>query len=103
VATLGAEGCCYSHAAGEGQIAALVVDAVDPIGCGDSFAAAMLQQLIERETNLDTLTRDQLQFIMRFATAASALTATRHGVIPALPLRSEVDRLLQERTAKRGA
>jgi sugar/nucleoside kinase (ribokinase family) len=34
---------------------------------------------------------------MQFATIASAITATRHGVIPALPHRQEVDSEMKKR------
>jgi fructokinase len=103
VATLGGEGCCYSHAAGEGEMRALSVDVVDPVGCGDSFAGAMLQKFLESKTKLDELNHEQLRSIISFATASSAITATRHGAMPSLPLRKEVDEMLQERTRTRGA
>jgi fructokinase len=75
----------------------LSVDAVDPIGCGDAFAGAMLQRLLELKKDLNSVSLPEMQSIMQFATVASALTATRHGVIPALPHRQEVDLELKRR------
>jgi sugar/nucleoside kinase (ribokinase family) len=103
VATLGAQGCYYCHAVAEGQIPGLRVETVDSIGCGDAFAGAMLQGLLESGKKLDDVSAQEFRKIMEFATAASALTATRHGALPALPLRREVDELLKERNAGRGS
>ena len=97
VATMGAQGSFFSHASGDGQAPGLSVDAVDLIGCGDAFAGAMLQRLLETKKDLDGLTLPELRPIMQFATVASALTATRHGVIPALPRRQEVDSEMNRR------
>ena len=41
-----------------------------------------------------------LREAVRFASAAEAIAATRHGAQPSLPTRSEVDAFLQARYAK---
>jgi fructokinase len=101
-ATLGAQGSYFSHAGGEGQTPGVQVDAVDPIGCGDAFAGAMLQGLLETRKSLEAVTLAEIRSIMQLATVASALTATRHGAIPALPHRQEVDAELKKRGLANG-
>ena len=61
------------------------VTAVDTVGAGDAFTAALTVALVEGENPLDAL---------RFACAAGAAAATRAGAQPSLPKREEVELLL---------
>lgn len=61
------------------------VTAVDTVGAGDAFTAALTVALIEGEDPADAL---------RFGCAAGAAAATRAGAQPSLPTRAEVDALL---------
>ena len=61
------------------------VDAVDTVGAGDTFTAALTVALVEGREPADAL---------RFACAAGALATTRAGAQPSLPMREEVERLL---------
>lgn len=97
VVTLGPQGSCFSCAAGGGFVPAFQVQTVDAIGCGDAFVAGVLVQLVRREEWREHLTTDRLHQVLRYASAGAALTATRQGVIPALPTASEVEQFLQER------
>jgi ribokinase len=62
------------------------VRAVDTVGAGDAFTAALTIALVEGREPADAL---------RFACAAGALAATRAGAQPSLPTREEVERLLR--------
>jgi ribokinase len=61
------------------------VRAVDTVGAGDAFTAALTVALVEGREPAAAL---------RFACAAGAAAATRAGAQPSLPTRAEVDALL---------
>jgi ribokinase len=63
------------------------VEAVDTVGAGDTFAAALTVALVEGQSPADALS---------FACAAGAVTATREGAQPSLPTREEVLALQME-------
>jgi ribokinase len=64
-----------------------VVTAVDTVGAGDAFTAALTVALVEGDEPLKAL---------RFACAAGAAAATRAGAQPSLPTREEVESLLRQ-------
>jgi len=64
------------------------VEVVDTTAAGDAFVAALAVALGEGMSLVDATI---------FANAAGALTVTRPGAQPALPVREEVDQLLEER------
>lgn len=73
------------------------VNPVDTTGAGDAFMAGMLTILagaLEQGVALEDLDKEWLVKLGRWGNAAAALTCTRPGVIPALPLRKEVEELL---------
>lgn len=63
------------------------VKAVDTVGAGDAFTAALTVALVEGQEPAEAL---------RFACAAGAVAATRAGAQPSLPAREEVQRLLRQ-------
>jgi ribokinase len=78
VATLGSQGALILHEGGDVErVEGVSVDVTDTTGAGDAFSCALTEAV-------------------RFATAAGALACTRLGVIPALPYRSDVERLLNQ-------
>jgi sulfofructose kinase len=85
--TCGAEGCWFLERGSSAvrHLPAFRVNAVDTTGCGDVFhgayAAALARGLEVREC-------------LRFATAAAALKATRHGGQAGIPTRRQVRTLL---------
>jgi ribokinase len=81
VVTAGARGCVYAGAAGELEVPAPVVDAVDTVACGDAFAGALAAQLVADVAAPDAL---------RFACAAGALAATQPGASASLPTAAAV-------------
>lgn len=94
--TRGAQGAFFYRADGaQGSVPGFPVEVVDTVGCGDTFVAAILLQLVEAEPDLEDLTPEQLAAMVRFANAAAALTATGPGVMGSLPDRARVQTLLQ--------
>jgi len=61
------------------------VDAIDTVGAGDTFTAALTVALVEGQAPEQAL---------RFACAAGAVATTRQGAQPSLPSRKEVEELL---------
>ena len=61
------------------------VDAIDTVGAGDTFTAALTVALAEGRSHDDAL---------RFACAAGALATTIAGAQPSLPFRRQVEALL---------
>jgi sugar/nucleoside kinase (ribokinase family) len=108
VITLGPDGSFFNTAKGHQHVPGFKVNTVDAVGCGDAFTAGLLTQLIDphpapppnmgrESTWRDKLSPDQLNKILRYANAVGALTATKQGVIPALPSAEEVDRFLADK------
>ena len=91
VVTLGERGCYYTNGNVEGSVDGFAVEVVDTLGAGDAFVAAMLTQLMTH-ADIESLEKDKLDAIMRYANAAGALATQKVGVIPALPTHSEIER-----------
>jgi fructokinase len=80
------------------------VDVVETTGAGDGFMAAMIARLLperEKTGSLAHLDRELVREALRFASAVGALTCTKRGAIPALPMREEVERFIQGRHKSR--
>lgn len=91
VVTCGEMGCWYRGATGPiRHCPAFAVDTVDTTGCGDVFhgayAAGLARQLPLNER-------------IRFAAAAAALKATRHGAQAGIPTLAVVEAFLRSRMA----
>lgn len=80
-------------------VKAFKVNVVDTIGCGDAFAAGFLTLYIKEKTHGDVNPTKLREFLI-YANAVGALTATKKGVIPALPGKQEVDEFLKVVTIK---
>ena len=93
VVTLGERGCYYTNGNVEGSVDGFAVEVVDTLGAGDAFVAAMLTQLMTH-ADIESLEKDKLDAIMRYANAAGALATQKVGVIPALPTHSEIEQFL---------
>ena len=86
--TFGARGASLRKAGALiAEAAPPAVTAIDTVGAGDAFSAALTVALVEGQEPLDAL---------RFACAAGAAAATRPGAQPSLPTRAEVAALLQQ-------
>ena len=83
ITTLGPRGARAQRGAEEiGFASAPTVNAIDTVGSGDAFTAAVTVALCEGRDISDALA---------WACAAGALTATRRGAQPSLPTRTELD------------
>jgi fructokinase len=108
VATLGARGSACASRCAAARAAGFRVRARDATGCGDAFMGALLAWLFKAlgaeksalRARLDSLLASALGAALTYANAAGGLTATKRGVIPALPTAAQVQRLLQ-RAGKR--
>lgn len=70
------------------------VKVADTNGAGDTFLGAVLSRLCRRgERPLEGLERAELEDILAFANRAAALTCSRSGAIPAMPVLEEVERM----------
>jgi fructokinase len=99
VVTLGAGGCAFVDAAGEGFVGAPEVSARDTTGAGDAFMAGLLAALVRSGLDApDSLADISPVPVLRFASAVGALATTEIGAIPALPHVARVDELLRADT-----
>ena len=94
--TLGAKGTYFNNGRAEGHVPAFSVNVVDSAGCGDAFLAGLACGVLETSTPPEALDEPALRHLVRFANAAGALTATRHGSMAILPTRVAVDSFLAE-------
>ena len=79
--TLGSSGCVYIDAENEIQQSAFKVNAVDTTGAGDTFTGYFVAGLAEGTEYKD---------ILKFSSAASALSVSRPGAAPSIPVKNEV-------------
>lgn len=89
VVTQGGGGPWAVCAAGEAQCAVPATTVVDTVGAGDSFMAALLAALVERELDgaqrrpaLRAISCEQLEEVLRYAARAAAITVSRAGANP---------------------
>lgn len=92
VLTDGARGCWYANAAAGDvhYISAFSVDAIEPTGAGDAFAAAIISRAIA--SGWKPLQPEDV----RFAAAAGALATTRRGAWDGLPTLEQLEAFLVE-------
>lgn len=97
IVTLGEKGSYYATEEFLGKVDAYKVDTVDATGCGDSFVSGILFGVIKK--HISALCKDEkaLLEVIRFSSAAAAITSTQKGVIPALPTKNEVDDFILKR------
>jgi ribokinase len=90
IVTLGKQGSALFTTSGqETLIPACSVQAVDTTAAGDCFVGALAVGLCEGKS---------LSTAAEFASAAAALSVTREGAQPSLPLRGEVEQFIRERS-----
>jgi fructokinase len=95
VVTMGPGGSYFRCAVGGEFVPSFVVDAIDPVGCGDAFVGGLIAGLLSSADWSEQITIERLRAHVRFANAVGALTATKAGAIPALPRHAEVEAFLQ--------
>jgi fructokinase len=97
VVTLGPQGSYFRNRLGSALVPGFSVPAIDAVGCGDAFVAALLCGLLAAGASLGDLPPTDLRGILRYANAVGALTSTAEGVIPALPTAARVAEFLHNR------
>ncbi len=92
VVTRGAKGALGWTASARAEVQPVAVTVIDTVGAGDTFQAALLTWLAERDAlgmaALAALTADALQDALGFAARASAITCSRRGAD--MPRRTEL-------------
>jgi ribokinase len=91
VLTLGPEGACICDPDGCSVVPAPQVTAVDTVGAGDCFCAALAVALAEGR---------KPRAAVRFANCAAALAVQAEGAQPALPRREDINRLITRYTTE---
>jgi ribokinase len=87
IVTLGARGALVATSEGSRMIPGFQVKAVDTTAAGDVFSGALAVRLAEGGTLFEAV---------RFAHAAAALSVTRHGAQPSIPVRAKIEALLKK-------
>jgi fructokinase len=89
VVTRGADGAMWVGASGEVEVASLPVQVADTIGAGDTFGAALVDALWERDRlggdrreALRDLPADEVAEVLGHAARAAAVTVSRPGADP---------------------
>jgi len=93
IVTCGAQGAHWTKDGTAGQVPALPVDAVDAVGAGDTFAAALAVALAHGRP---------LEAAVRRSCAAASLATLAPGAQGAMPTAEEVARVLPEDSDARG-
>lgn len=95
VVTRGGEGATWVHEAGVVEVASLPVEVADTIGAGDTFGAAVIDALWERELlgaerrgQLRGLAAEVVAEVLAHAAKAASVTVSRPGANP--PYRHEL-------------
>ncbi|QTN22691.1 carbohydrate kinase [Rhizobacter sp. AJA081-3] len=92
VVTRGGEGASGWTAAGRVDVPPVAVQVIDTVGAGDTFQAALLTWLAERDAlsapALTALSKDALGEALGFAARAAAITCSRRGAD--MPRRAEL-------------
>lgn len=95
VVTRGSKGPWAVVDRGECEVSAAATCVVDTVGAGDSFMAALLSAIVDRELDgaqrrneLRELSVEQMRDVLAFAAAAAAVTVSRAGANP--PTRDEL-------------
>lgn len=94
--TLGKDGSLVANHEGIRIVPGFKSQVADTNGAGDSFWGAMLMQIARSGKKAEELDLDTLESFVRFANATAALTVRKHGAIPAMPTKEEVEALLHE-------
>jgi len=84
---MGAQGAYYQGPEEEGFMPAFKVNAIDTVAAGDAFNAGLAVALEEGKN---------LEEAVRWGAAAGAIATTRKGALPAMPFRTELEKLLAE-------
>lgn len=94
--TLGAKGCiCFANGT-YGYEKTYATNCIDTTGSGDAAWGATLSCLVRLGNRVAHLSREDLREIARFANAAGALCASKHGAIYAMPTLEEIQQCMEK-------
>lgn len=85
ITTMGGDGVEVISRDGGTTVPAFPVSPIDTTGAGDAFCGAFAAAIAAGAAIDDAV---------RFASAAGALATTKHGAVPSLPYRADIDHLL---------
>ncbi|MGA2642581.1 MAG: PfkB family carbohydrate kinase, partial [Spirochaetia bacterium] len=85
IVTLGRKGSVHVTAAGVRAVRAFEVKAVDTVGAGDCYCGVLAASVAQGM---------EMMQAMRRASAAAAISATRRGAQPSMPLHAEIEAFL---------
>ncbi len=95
--TCGAEGCWYINSKAMGHVPSMRgLHIADTTGAGDIFGGSAMYKLLQSGKAPEELEKAELERIVRFATAAAGLSATRPGGISSVPEPEELAAALPE-------
>lgn len=86
VITMGSMGAFATDGVNSDLLPCMKVDAIDTTGAGDAFNGGFAMALSEGKSLFEAL---------RYGTATGALAVTRMGTAPAMPMREEIEKMLQ--------
>ncbi|AOR24339.1 carbohydrate kinase family protein [Clostridium taeniosporum] len=93
--SLGEKGSFYRKGDIYGLVEPYKVKAIDTNGAGDSFFGALHYKLIGKSlADIEKMTREEIEDIIKFANVAGAITTTRSGAISALPELKEIENIM---------
>jgi fructokinase len=93
--TDGSEGCKYLLNNLTGFVPAFKVTAIDTTGAGDSFVTGLIHQLSRQDIS-NIQDNETIDKIVKYASAAGAITTLKAGAIDAQPTDAEVIKFLKE-------
>jgi len=95
IVTKGADGAYFNCAGAAGDVPGFAVAAISTLGAGDAFVAGLIAEVLSYGALDEVLNPASLEKIVRFANACGALATLKHGAIPALPTRAEVEAFIK--------
>jgi len=72
------------------------VKTIDTTGSGDCFFAGALHCLLSFSKPADTLTPEEITYMLAFANASGSLASTKLGAVSSLPTADEVERCMRD-------
>ena len=93
--TLGGQGVYLAAKERCERIAGFPTEVVDTTGAGDSFWGGFLSKLLEYHMDIREMSWENWKACAKFGNAAASLCVRKRGGIPAVPLKKEVVKILQ--------
>ncbi len=97
--TCGADGCYFKNKKVSGQIPGMKhIQVTDTTGAGDIFGGSAVWKFLQKESDPEELSQEELQDIVSFACTSATLSTTKSGGISSVPEYEEV--LLRQKEYK---